>query len=216
VAVGVAVGLVAADYQKSPKAAASRSWHGKVARIARAGADKSGGLVARGSAGAGDTPLAEGAEVAAGTRLVTDARTRASVTFDDGTSIVLDRDTDLEVAGEPRTLKVAHGALVADVVSVPDAPDARLVTPNGSVDVTGSKLALTSTDQRTSVEVVRGAARLASAGSDPVVVNAGQEGVATGGGPIEVTPANDLAQRMAFGERVGARVGGESPSNPDA
>jgi hypothetical protein len=214
--VGSVVGVLAADYQKSPKAAANRSWHGKVAKIARAGADKAGGLTLRGSAGVGDTAVVEGAEVAAGTHLVTDVRTRASIAFDDGTNIVLDRDTDLLVVGEPRTLNIAHGALVADVASVQDAPDARLVTPNGSLDVGGTKFALTSTEQRTSVEVVRGAARLSTSSSDAVVVNAGQEGVAAGGRPIEVIPANDLAQRMAFGERIGGtRAGAESPSNPD-
>ncbi len=195
----------AADYQKSPEAAASRSWHGKVVGIARAGADGSGGFTVSKAGGAGPTVLAEGAEVGAGAHLVTDARTRAALAFDDGTTLVLDRDSDLEIVAEPRTLRMQHGALVADVAAVAEAREARLLTPGGSVDASASKLALTASDQRTSVEVVRGTARLASgASASSAVIAAGQEGVAAGPAAIEVTPANDLAQRVAFGERVGA------------
>jgi len=211
IALGIAVGLKSADYQKGPKAAASRGWHGKVVTIARAGAEKTGGLTMRGAV------LVDGAEVSPGDVLVTDARTRARVAFDDGTTVLLDRDTELSVEADPRSLRMPHGALVADVAHVEGAPNARLLTPNATVNVLGTKLALTSGESRTSVEVVRGTVRFASASSpDAVDVNAGQEGVASASLPIEVTPANDLAQRVAFGERLGEHAAPGHNEDTDA
>ena len=133
---------------------------------------------------------------------MTTNRALAQIAFDDGSVVVLDCDTELDVAPEPRTLRVSHGAVVADVSLVPGAPDARLVTPTGTVEAAGAKLALTAQDKRTSVEVVRGTLRLSAASGEVSTVSAGEEGVATGAGLVEVTPANDLAQRVAFGERA--------------
>src|SRR5258708_19604318 len=76
------IGYKVADYQRSPRAAAERPWHGKVGKVVRAGADKTGGLTADGAA------LADGAEVKAGMKLPTDGRTRPPLDFHDATSLV--------------------------------------------------------------------------------------------------------------------------------
>ena len=55
IALGCVVGARIADYEKSPKAAATRSWHGHVGKVARSGAETAGGLFARTEKG--DTPL---------------------------------------------------------------------------------------------------------------------------------------------------------------
>jgi hypothetical protein len=78
---GITTGIKIADWQKSPRAAASRAWHGKVGKVARSGADKTGGLHARLLNGK-DVPLADGQEVKAGWHVITDARTRARVDFE--------------------------------------------------------------------------------------------------------------------------------------
>jgi hypothetical protein len=204
VGLGVGAGLKAADYQRSPRGAANRSWHGKVTAIDRSGAATASdsGLMARNASGA-TVPLVVGSEVGAGVRLSTGPRTRARIEFDDGTTMVLDRATELSVAEGPRSLELAAGVLVADVAHIEGAPNAHLVTKQGALSVLGTKFALTAGEDRTSVEVMRGAVELRD-GSEAATVSAGQEGVASKGARLEVTPANDLAQRIAFSERLGA------------
>jgi len=199
VAVSIAAGVIVADRHRSPEVAATRAWHGKVGKVARSGADKSGGLFAL--TPSGKIELAEGAELRAGMRVLTDARTRARMDLDDGSAIILDRATELAVDGAARTVSLESGAILADVAHRADAPSARILTPNGEVRVLGTKLAVTAVADRTNVEVLRGEVEVAAAagGGATQRVAAGQEGVLTKDGRLDVAPANDLAQRAAFG-----------------
>jgi hypothetical protein len=194
-------GIKIADHQRSPSAAATRAWHGKVAKVARSGADAAGqsGLVV--VTASGKQPLAEGAEVKAGMHIATDGRTRARLSLEDGSTIVLDRSTEIAVESVPRTITLNDGALLADVAHVNGAPWANVKTSNGNVKVLGTKLAVTATADRTNVEVLRGEVEV-TAGSESHKVAAGQEGVVGKDGKIDVAPANDLAQRAAFGEQL--------------
>lgn len=195
------VGFKLADRQRSPELAAQRAWHGKIAKISRSGADKNGGLSV--TTPGGKTELGEGAEVKAGMKLATDGRTRVRIELDDGSSVVLDRATEITVDGAPRTVVLDEGALLADVATVPNAPGARVKTPTGEVRILGTKLAVTSTTDRMNVEVLRGEVEVAGAGAAaPQKVAAGQEGVVSKDGKIDIAPANDLAQRAAFGEQL--------------
>lgn len=197
----IAVGYKVADRRHAASVASSRRpWHGKVAKISRSGSQAEGGFTVRD--GAGERPAGEGTEVTRGVELATDGRTRARLELDDGTSVVLDRGTRILVEDGPRTLRVKEGAVVADVAHVEGAPFARLITSAGEVAVLGTKFMLTSTEGRTSVEVVRGMVELHD-GDDKVAVLAGQEGVAARGAKLEIAPVNNLAQRLAFGERLG-------------
>src|SRR5690242_3703268 len=58
-----AIGIAIADHQRSPSAAASRAWHGKVTKISRSGAEaaRDPGLTV--VTPSGKLPLGEGAEI---------------------------------------------------------------------------------------------------------------------------------------------------------
>jgi hypothetical protein len=207
------VGFELADHQRSPELAAQRAWHGKVAKIARSGADKSGGLSV--TTPSGKAELGDGAEIKVGMHLSTDARTRARIELDDGSFVVLDRATELTIDNAPRTVTLDDGALIADVAHVDGAPSARIKTPTGTVNVLGTKLAVTAAADRMNVEVLRGDVDVVSSSGAPQHVLAGQEGVVSRDGRIDVAPANDLAQRAAFGEQLLAthNEDAEAPAN---
>lgn len=194
-------GVKIADHQRSPGVVATRPWHGKVAKVARSGADAAAEPGLSVVTPAGRTPLVEGAEIKAGMRLATDGRTRARLWLDDGSALVLDRATEIAVESAPRTITVTDGAVLADVAHVDGAPWAMVKTPNGDVKVLGTKLAVTALADRTNVEVLRGEVEVI-AGEGSQRVSAGQEGVVGKDGKIDVAPANDLAQRAAFGEQL--------------
>jgi hypothetical protein len=194
------VGYELAGRERSPELAAKRAWHGKIAKIARSGTATSGGLIV--STPSGKTELGDGAEVKVGMHLSTDGRTRARIELDDGSLIVLDRATVLTIDAAPRTVTLEDGALIADVAHVEAAPGARIKTPTGEIRVLGTKLTVTATPDRTNVEVLRGEVEIAGTSGAPQHVSAGQEGLVSREGRIDVAPANDLAQRAAFGEQL--------------
>ena len=200
VGVSTVAGFKLADRQRSPELAATRAWHGRVAKVARNGADKTGGLSV--TTPSGKAELGDGAEIKVGMHLSTDGRTRARIELDDGSFIVLDRATELTIDSSPRTVTLSDGALIADVAHVDAAPGAVIKTPTGEVRVLGTKLAVTAATDRMNVEVLRGEVEVASSSGAPQHVSAGQEAVVSKDGRIDVAPANDLAQRAAFGEQL--------------
>ena len=201
IGVSTVVGFKLADRQRSPELAATRAWHGKIAKIARSGAATTGGLSVVTPSGKID--LGDGAEIKAGMHLSTDGRTRARIELDDGSFFVLDRATELTVDASPRTLLLDDGALITDVAHIENAPNARIKTPTGEVRILGTKLSVTAASDRMNVEVLRGDVEVvALGGGAPQHVSAGQEGVVSKDGKIDVAPANDLAQRAAFGEQL--------------
>lgn len=200
VAASATIGVKLADRERSPALAATRAWHGRVAKIARSGADTTGGLFV--VTPSGRVALGEGAEIKAGARLATDGRTRARLELDDGSTIVVDRATEVSFEDRPRTATLHDGAILTDVAHVEGAPGARVETGNGSVKVLGTKLAVTAAADRTNVEVLRGEVEIAAPSGATEKVAAGQEGVIGKDGRIDVAPANDLAQRAAFGEQL--------------
>ena len=200
----VVAGVKLADRQRSPEMAATRAWHGKVAVVSRAGADKDaepGIYVAWKDDASDKKPLLEGAEVKAGMTIWTDGKTRSRLWLDDGTAVVLDRATRVAIGKDPRTLTLTDGAILTDVAHIENAPPAKIDTPSGQVRVLGTKLAVTALPDRTNVEVLRGEVEI-GVGADTHKVAAGQEGVVTKDGKVDVAPANDLAQRSAFGEQL--------------
>ena len=196
------VGIKLADHQRSPVVAATRAWHGKVAKVARGGADAAAepGLSVVTASGARE-PLVEGAEIKAGMHIATDGRTRARLWLDDGSIVVLDRATDITFESAPRTITVNDGAVLADVAHVDGAPWAKVKTPHGDVKVLGTKFAVTTAADRTNVEVLRGEVEVAT-GEGSRKVSAGQEGVVGKDGKVDVAPAND--PRAARGVRRAA------------
>lgn len=196
---------IAAGYHAAGRVGGSVSggaWHGRIEKIVRAPGsnDPSSGITLRTTKGT--TSAVEGADLSAGAEIATDARTRARIGLDDGTTLALDRGTRIRIEPGARSLRLEQGQLVADVAHLEHAPPAMLTTATGQVSVLGTKLALTSADDRTSVEVMRGAVELRD-GASTIQIGEGQEGVAARGQPLTVSPVNDLAQRLAFGEKLG-------------
>jgi hypothetical protein len=198
-------GSIAAGYvlggRTATEAAKGHAWGGTVAKVVRAGGEAPT-LQARGPKGEAIT-LTPGAKVGAGIELHTDARSRARIELDDGTVLALDRQTTLRFEAGPRTIRVTEGVVMADVAHVTGAPPARMFTPSGEIDVLGTKFALTTTADRTSVEVLRGAVELRDESRQHISVGAGQEGIASRNAKLEIAPVQGLAQRLAFGERLG-------------
>jgi hypothetical protein len=176
-------------------------WNGKVARIVRGGGAETLG---------GKTSLAEGGVVASGTSVATDRKQRARLEMNDGSVLVLDRDTEIELDPTPNTrvVRVKHGVVAFDVAHEDNAAPAKIITERGEVLVVGTELTVTATDDTTDVQVSRGSVR-AKSESGEVTVEAGQEALITSHG-VDVGPS-------AIGARSGAgSLLGEKKPNEDS
>ncbi|MBK6691103.1 MAG: FecR domain-containing protein [Myxococcales bacterium] len=210
VAASVAVGYTLAG-RGSATAKSTRAFAGTLTKVIRSG-DGAAQLKAKNAKGE-EISLAEGTKIGPGTELKTDARARARIELDDGTVLALDRQTTVRFEAAPRTMRVTEGVVMADVLRQEGAPPAIFLTESGEVEVTGTKLALTATADRTSVEVLRGTVELKD-GSQKVTVSAGQEGIAAKGAKLELAPVQGLAQRLAFGEGLGKAMHNEDGDLP--
>ncbi|WP_437754651.1 VIT domain-containing protein [Sorangium sp. So ce1389] len=182
-------------------AAVSSPWSGKVASVSRASADRSGGLEACDAAGA-CAPLAPGAELPEGATLRTDSRTRAHVALKDGSALAIDRGSRVWLgAGDARRARVDAGAVVLDVTPAAGAPPARIQIPHGEIEVLGTKLAVTASAERASVEVARGAVRVTGEQGEPVEVRAGEEATLAKGAAPRVASATSLADTLSWSDR---------------
>ncbi|WP_438025024.1 VIT domain-containing protein [Sorangium sp. So ce233] len=182
-------------------AAVSSPWSGKVASVSRASADRSGGLEACDAAGA-CAPLVPGAELPEGATLRTDARTRAHVALKDGSALAIDRGSRVWIgAGDARAARVDEGAVVLDVVPAAGAPPARIKVPHGEIEVLGTKLAVTASAERASVEVARGAVRVTGEQGEPVEVRAGEEATLERGAAPRVASSTSLADSLSWSDR---------------
>jgi Mg-chelatase subunit ChlD len=175
-------------------------WSGTVASIARASADKTGGLEACDAAGA-CAPLEGGAAVRPGTTLRTDARTRAYVTLGDGTELSIDRGSAVKLSGDKnRSAWVKQGTIVADVTHV-EGSSARFGFPHGEVEVIGTKLAITASEDRASVEVARGVVRLSGEGGKSIDVRVGEEATMLRGQDPVVASSSSIADVMEWSDK---------------
>ncbi len=174
---------------------------GKIATVQtvdRAGKNGGGLDVRDPEVATGWRPVRPGDTLDTGATLRTDNRTRAAVTLADGTRYVLDHQTELALGDDGRHAKLSAGRIVADVVHV-DAHPAAIQTPAGTVDVVGTRFALTAAPNLTVVQVVRGAVMLTSTGGDREDVRAGEEGVIDHG-KLAVNAAPGLAREVQWSE----------------
>ncbi|WP_437966658.1 FecR domain-containing protein [Sorangium sp. So ce260] len=179
---------------------AGAPWSGKVASVSRASSDKSGGLEACDPSGA-CAPLAAGAALPEGATLRTDTRTRAHLELADGSALAIDRGSRVWVASDARRARVEAGAVVLDVAPAPGAPPARIQVPHGEIEVLGTKLAVTASAERASVEVARGTVRVTGEQGEPVEVRAGEEATLAKGAAPEVASATSIADTLAWSDR---------------
>lgn len=189
-----------ADPPASTEAASAMTaaWDARVARVVGP-RDGSAGVEVMRPGGAWERVQAGATRYPAGSRLRTDPRTRCRVELNDGTVLALDRGTTVTLdRAAIRRLRLDEGTLVADVAHR-EAQHAQLETAHGTVEVLGTKFALTATEQRTLVRVSRGVVKLGEGGSE-VTVAAGQEGVVERGREARVGPAINLASSLAWSE----------------
>lgn len=200
VAASVAIGLGLKGGVTLPSIkSTSGPWSGSVASVSRASADKSGGLDA--CAGSRCAAVSGGAAIAAGSTLRTDARTRARVTLADGTELSIDRASEVELtAGKGRAARVKRGTIVADVAKVEGA-SARIAFPRGEVEVLGTKLAITASDDRAAIEVARGSVRVHTDSGKTVDVRAGEEATLVGAAEPQVSSSTSLADTMEWSDQ---------------
>ncbi len=181
---------------------AGEPWSGKVAGVKHAGPDQQSGLQRCAADGSGCAPIVAGAAVPPGSLIRTDARTRARLELSDGTTIALDRTTDFALpVQDGRVAEVRRGLVVADVQHLDQGPDAKFDLPTGRVDVLGTKLTMTASEDRSSVEVIRGVVKLTDKRGESVTVRAGEEGIVSETGAPSVTPVTDLSEGVVWSER---------------
>jgi hypothetical protein len=177
-------------------------WKGKVVAVQHAGPERLGGLQRCAADGSGCSPVGDGAEVPPGSLLRTDARTRAHVELSDGTTIAVDRTTDFVLpVREGRVAEIRRGVVVADVQHIEAGPNARFDLPGGAVEVLGTKLTMTASEDRSSVEVIRGTVKLTDKRGEAVTVHAGEEGSVSVGGAPSVARVTDLSDGVVWSER---------------
>jgi hypothetical protein len=201
VAAAALIGLSFKGTLKLPTTSAvAAPWSGAVASVSRASADKTGGLDACDSSGH-CAPVAGGGAVAAGSTLRTDARTRAHITLADGTDLAIDRASEVELSGsKDRAARVKRGTVVADVTHI-EGSSAHFAYPRGEVEVIGTKLAITASDDRASVEVARGAVRVHTDNGKTVDVRAGEEATLVGNAEPVVSSSASLADTMEWSDQ---------------
>ncbi|MEM1032581.1 MAG: VIT domain-containing protein [Myxococcota bacterium] len=207
-AAAAGIAFFGADEAGEPDAVATveAPWTGVVAGVRRAGKGEGAPVGLEVCEADACRPAPAGTKLPAGSRLVTDARTRARVALDDGTTLVLDRATTLALAAdENRRASLTSGALVAEVpagpagadgfssgsgVTVSDGPAAigraaigrasiglaSIELGSGAVSAQGAKLALRRQAGQTTIDVVRGVATVKDARGRERSVFAGQEG----------------------------------------
>ncbi len=156
-------------YGQAPTAVfASSPWKGMVADVS---GDEGG--VAIVDANGVERALRKGEAIAAGTKVRTDMRTRARVALDDGSSIVIDRGSEVALSVDrDRSARLNRGAAVFELAKSASTVQAG----RGKVSNAGAaKIALSvADDQVASLSVARGA--VTSSGPSGVVsrVNAGE------------------------------------------
>jgi ferric-dicitrate binding protein FerR (iron transport regulator) len=172
---------------------------GTLEQVVRAAAGETGTGVEVMPAGGTFAAIAIGATLPAGATIRTDERTRARLTFSDGSELVLNHSTEVLIdAQHSRHFDLRSGEVVADVAHLDDGPMAVFTTPSGRVNVVGTSFVLAATPDISSVRVTRGKVRVASAGSSESDVEAGEEGILRTGRAPEVAPTIDLARAVAW------------------
>jgi hypothetical protein len=203
VAVGAvaAVGIYVSGRSQEGSVVVDAPWTGKVSAVSRASAEKTGGLVGCNLANV-CAPIEAGAAIPVGTSLRTDTRTRAHVELADGTKLAIDRGSSIELAAkEKRSLRITKGSVVADVASAKEGPAARFLLPQGEVEVLGTLLSITASDERASVEVARGSVRVTGRSGAAVEVRAGEEATLGQKGEPSVASATSLAEVLEWSDR---------------
>ena len=174
---------------------------GQVRRIERASDDGQSGVSIQ-SAGQREFVAARAsAALGAGDSVRTDERTRLLLSLSDGSTLVLNHETEVQLdATAPRHLRLVRGEVVADIAHLEQGPTAEITTPTGRIEVLGTKFVLAATDAMASVRVTRGVVRIVNGQGGDALVRPGEEGVLPQHGRPSVSPAIELASSLAWSE----------------
>ncbi len=183
---------------------------GELREVSRAAPDAGGVLVRDGARGWRN--LDKGTILAAGSAVKTDERTRAAIhlmdwpgrakglgALDQDTKLILDHATELQFSPDnERSITMSGGRLSADVAHDPQRP-ATIRTPQGTIEVLGTELVVTSTPSLTAVQVVRGTVALVTTSGRREQLNAGEEGVIENGA-LRVGVAPSMSRELGWTE----------------
>lgn len=163
--------------QPPPVAKVDGAWSGTVLSIAHAGGGEAGnGFQVCKASGNECQPLANGGAIESGSTLRTDSKTRAKVKLSDETWLAIDRNSEVTLPlSATREAKLTRGMMVADVRKIEGGQPAKISVPQGEVQVIGTKVALTVSERRSAVEVVRGEVEVTSKAGSKARVRAGEE-----------------------------------------
>jgi len=150
---------------------------------------------------AGQAPLRVDTAYGAGETIRTDRLTRAVVALSDGSTLILNRDS--EIALDPhidRQLEVKYGEVLAEIVDNASAPNVVFSTPIGQVEISGTKFDIRVTPTAVKVGVIRGSVQLKPSGADPIEIEVGQEGVMHREASTRIVPLLELARLVHWSE----------------
>ena len=156
--------------------------------------------------------------VASGASVATDRKQRARLEMDDGTILVLDRDTEIELDPSPATSRRAREARRRRCRRRAPRERSAREDPHREARLSsiGTELTVTATDDTTDVQVTRGSVRAKAQGGRDVDVEAGQEALISAHG-IDVGPvaadaraasSSELSRRATSATRKTTRAGG--------
>ena len=128
---------------------------GKLAQITRAAADKADGVMIRVGQGAWQPLHANDAFPPAPSSVPTSARAPRSTSPTARTSCSITRPRSRSTPTSRADMTLSSGRIVADVAHVETRP-ASVATPNGTIEVVGTRFEATAAADVTSVQVVRG------------------------------------------------------------
>ena len=185
IAAAMTIGAIALrGRHDSPPAVASAPWTGTVHHVS---GNADGVTVDGRIAHAGEA-------LAAGSVIRTDHRTRAKLTLNDGTFILLDRGAELALdAHASRAARLAHGSAVVDATS--SEALARITSGSTSIDTPGAKFAVATLGTTTSLALARG--RVSAEGT---ALTAGEGATFGNGEPI--VRSGGLASAFGWSEAM--------------
>ncbi|HEY6077299.1 MAG TPA: VIT domain-containing protein, partial [Polyangiaceae bacterium] len=186
-------------------------WRGKVQKLVT----RDGKLEICAPSGSSCRAAREGDEVPAGSQLRTDRSTLVELSFSDGTSLSLDRETALRLSTRGRGGELLRGGVVADVQHDARA-GVRFEFKGGHLDVLGTKFSLRSDDESAVVHVARGQVRLSDNAGHDAIVLAGEEGRLLPGSPPVTSSAAGLGEALGWSDAVLAQSEDEPQARPRA
>lgn len=195
----------------SPEDVAPGATGATIIRIVRAATDNVTGVTVRAPGADGFSPITVDVPITAGSILRTDERTRARIRLSDGSELVLNHASELALDPQtPRLMRLGSGSeVVAEIAHQENAPPAVFQTPTGRIEVLGTKLMVSATDEMSTVRVTRGQVRIHGTNGSQADVKAGEEGMLPSSGQADVAQAVNLADAVAWSELGGNDQGVE-------